>query len=134
MPLGPMTSALTLHAAGNAPPDLAWERYAELARWAQWSPQIRSVTASGPRLVAGLTGTVHPLVGPGVRFTVDHVDEAARSWSWRVRLGPVRLELHHEVLAVTGGSGTTLRVHGPTPAVLAYAPLARWALTRLVRA
>jgi hypothetical protein len=71
----------------------------------------------------------------GVRaaFAVDAVDHDRRTWAWRVRLGPIVLRLHHEVRADGGGSATRLTMDGPKVVLLAYAPLARLALRRLVR-
>ncbi len=131
-----MLPHLTTHlrAEGDASPDVAWERYAELARWPTWSPQITGVEATGPRLAPGLTGTVRGPLGVRVAFVVLAVDEAARTWSWRASLGPVQVELHHGVEARPGGCATWLRSRGLPPVVLAYAPLARLAIGRLVRA
>ena len=67
-------------------------------------------------------------------FRVLSVDESAREWAWQARLGPLRLHLEHGVTAHLTGSSTWLRVHGPLPLILAYAPVARMALTRLVAA
>ncbi len=66
-------------------------------------------------------------------FVVETVDEAARQWSWTVSLGPVRLHLLHWVTdGPDGGSTTGLRVSGPAPLVVGYAPLAHLAIGRLV--
>lgn len=127
-----MTS-LTLRAGGTAPVDVAWARYAVPARWPSWSPQIRRVEASAPRIAAGVSGRVRGPVGVMVDFEVLTVDEQARTWSWRVRLGPIRLHLRHAVTARIDGSATELRVDGPLPVVVGYAPLAQWALFRLCR-
>ncbi len=62
------------------------------------------------------------------------VDEAAREWTWEARLGPLRLRLEHGVTAHPAGSATWLRVHGPLPVIMGYAPVARIALGRLVSA
>jgi hypothetical protein len=123
-----------LRAEGNASPAEAWERYARPALWSTWSPQIRSVGYAPDRLIPGSVGTVHGPAGLRVDFTVVDVDEDARTWSWRVGLGPVALELAHAVEATADGARTTLRVGGPAPVVLGYAPLALVALRRLVRA
>lgn len=132
--LGLLTSTLELAAEGEADPRTVWTRYAELQRWPEWSPQVSQVVADGGRLAPGLRGTVHGPVGVRVPFVVADVDERARRWSWQVRVGPVRLRLHHAVLPREGGgTRTTLVVHGPTALVVAYAPLARLALGRLVR-
>jgi hypothetical protein len=127
---------LTLRADGAAPVALAWERYADPALWATWAPQIQAVETDMQRLTLGGTGVVRAGVTSrptlGVPFTVLDVDEAAREWSWRARIGPVTLRLEHGVTAYGDGSSTWLRVHGLLPVVLGYAPVARVALSRLV--
>jgi hypothetical protein len=124
--------ALTLVARGPLPVDVVWERYADPQRWPTWAPQIRKVEAVG-RLRPGLTGRVHSYAPPGIAFRVLSVDARKRMWSWRVQLGPLKLTLEHGVREGThGGSEAWLRMHGPFPILLAYAPLARYALGRLV--
>ncbi|MFE5212159.1 SRPBCC family protein [Streptomyces sp. NPDC056600] len=127
-------AAMTLRATGSAPPGTAWQRYASPSRWPSWSPQIRAVRVDGDRIAPGLRGEVVSLFGVTARFVVESVDEEHRRWTWRVRLGPVRMRLHHAVLARPAGSATTLRLEGPALALAAYAGPARWALGRLVRA
>jgi len=113
--------------------DEAWERYAVVARWPTWAPPIQRVEASGDRIEAGMTGVVHGPLGLRVSFVVESVDEVARTWTWRVRSGPLRMTLVHQVLATAeGGSATTLTVDGPFPAALVYPEVARLALSRLV--
>ena len=130
-----MTS-ITLAARGRASSATAWERYADPALWSTWSPQIQRVESTMTRLEAGATGTVHagPVRRPTlpVDFTVLAVDEAAHEWEWRARVGPLSLRLEHGVEAEGSGSRTWLRVHGPLPLVVGYAPVARLALGRLV--
>ena len=123
-----------LSASGTADATTAWERYARPARWSTWSPQITGVSCADARIRPGSRGTVHGLFGLSVAFEVTAVDEAAHRWTWRVRapLG-IGMTLAHAVLAAPGGSRTTLDLRGPAPVVLAYAPLAWVALSRLVR-
>jgi hypothetical protein len=122
-----------LTAEGPAAVGTAWERYAEIARWPSWSPQIVRVDADAGRIARGVSGTVHALGGLRLRFTITDVDVVARRWSWLVRLGPLQLDLHHDVRAVPGGgSATGLAIEGPAALVSAYAPLAWLALRRLV--
>jgi hypothetical protein len=131
-------TVLRVQAHGVAPVTLAWERYADPSRWSDWAPQIQGVETEMARLVAGGTGTVRAGLLPwptlGVPFRVLEVDEAAMQWSWEARTGPLRLRLEHGVTSHLTGSSTWLRVHGPLPVVLAYAPLARVALGKLLEA
>jgi hypothetical protein len=124
-----------LRVAGPLPPDQAWERYAVPARWA---PHLRRVDTTAARIAPGVRGRVHGPPGVAVMFVVAEVDERARTWAWDVQLplgpfGPLRLHLRHGVEADPTGTATWLLVRGPAPAVLAYLPVARLALRRLVR-
>ena len=132
-----------LRAHGPLAPDAVWARYVRFDRWPTWSPQIRRVEVAVDELAPGVRGIVRGPLGLAVDFTVEEVDERARTWSWTVSpVGPVplprqlptvRLHLHHAVVAgQDGGSLTTLDVTGPTPVVMAYAPVALIALRRLV--
>ncbi|MCI2240639.1 hypothetical protein MO973_35045 [Paenibacillus sp. TRM 82003] len=122
---------MLLVARGRRDADAAWEDYAVPSRWPSWSPQITGVDCSATRIAAGVTGTVHAPLGARVPFEVTVVDEASRTWRWRVGAGPLTGDLEHRVLAVPGGSLTELRL---SPALLGapYAPLAWIALRRLV--
>ena len=128
-----LTTTITLRAKGSASIELAWRRFARPSLWSDWSPQIRSVDVDFDLIAPGLHGTVHGPVGLRVPFVVTAVDEAARTWSWRPRFGPVTLSLGHEVHEEPGGSSTVLRISGPAPIVLGYAPVAQLALNRLVQ-
>lgn len=104
-----------------------WEAYAEPGRWHEWAPQIRAVRPL-ERLHPGLRGKVEGLFGVRVPFEVIEVDEPAGRWTWRVELGPARLTIAHEV----ADGRTAVEIDGPAPLVIAYAPVARLALSRLV--
>jgi hypothetical protein len=124
-----------VRASGPVPPEEVWDRYVRPARWPEWSPQISAVQADGDRLVPGLRGAVRGPGGVRVPFVVVAVDEAARTWSWQVAAGPARLRLDHGVAAGRGGGSTTwLMISGPAPLVVLYAPMAKIAIRRLVRA
>ena len=127
-------TTLTLHATGPETPAEVWERYAVPARWPEWAPQITGVELPAARLAAGVRGRVRGPLGVTLPFVVETVDETARRWSWTVSFGPVRLHLLHWVSErPDGGSTTGLRVTGPAPLVVGYAPLAHLAIGRLVR-
>ena len=123
---------MTLAASGPVPVLEAWDRYAEPDRWPTWSPQLARVEPVGAVLETGLTGRVYAPLGVHADFTVTAVDAAAMTWQWQVRRGPLRIRLVHGVQASGTGSLTWLVLHGPAPVLLGYAPLAWYALHRLV--
>lgn len=118
---------------GPLPAARVWERYAVPARWSGWAPQIRAVDASAGRIAPGVTGRVRGPLGIAVTFVVTDVDERRRTWAWDVRCGPLRMQLRHGVEPDPRGAATWLVVRGPAPLVVAYLPVARVALNRLVR-
>ncbi len=116
---------------GPAPLARAWERYAVPRLWASWAPQIRGVTCvGGDRLTPGLAGVVHAIAWVNVPFEVTAV--GAHDWSWTVRVLGVRLHMRHTLEAVGDRTRAGLVIEGPPPVVLAYAPVARLALRRLL--
>ena len=121
-----------LEARGPAPVEEVWRRYAEIPLWSTWAPQISRVQASSDQLAPGVDGTVSVLGVLPIPFTVTSCRPEARTWSWLVRIGPIELNLRHAVEADGEGSRTTLDIEGPAVAVIAYAPVARFALGRLV--
>jgi len=113
---------------GSASADAMWTAYADTSHWATWAPQIRRVEPLGP-LEEGMRGVVEGPFWARARFEVTTIDEAARRWTWRVRVGPAHMTIDHEV----ADGVTAVVIEGPAPLVLAYAPIARLALVRLVR-
>ncbi|GAB2586564.1 hypothetical protein Aab01nite_51410 [Paractinoplanes abujensis] len=108
-----------------------WDRYVRPARWAEWSPQIRSVDYAEPELRERTGGVVHGPFGVRARFFVARVSPP-QSWLWDVFVAGAAVELSHRVEPVAEGTRTTLTIRGPGPLVLPYVPLARLALRRLV--
>lgn len=119
-----------LAAAGAVAPTVAWERYAELDRWATWAPHIVRVEPAGARLAAGLSGRVFGPLGVHADFVVDAVGD--REWRWTVRRGPLVVRLAHGVQAAGAGTRTWLELAAPAPVAVGYVPLGWWALHRLV--
>ena len=126
-------TVVTLQASGPADPETAWGRYLEPQGWPGWAPQITRVEASARRIAPGVTGRVFGPLWVSVDFVIERVEDSARTWSWRVHRGPIALRLTHAVVATTTGCTASLSIEGPLPLVVGYAPLARFALTRLVR-
>lgn len=125
--------SLTLAASGEAAPHVVWDRYLFPSEWPSWAPHITSVEYPHRELSPGADGVVHGPVGVALDFRVLAVDRATRTWSWRVGVGRLGVRLDHTVHGVGPGTRTTLVVHAPRALALPYAPLASWALRRLVR-
>jgi len=120
-------TTLRIRRRGPASKYEIWARCRDPRRWPEWAPHIREVIAEGP-LQPGLEGEVVGLLGVHARFEVLEVDVERGRWTWVVRSGAVRVRIEHEV----GEGRAGLVLSGPAPAVVAYAPLARAALGRLV--
>ena len=124
---------LTLSATGRAAPSSAWERYADIAQWPRWAPQISRVETDAVRIAPGVAGRVVAVGGFSVGFVVDDVDEDAQRWTWTVRRFHVAVRLEHAVRSHHRGCATSLTMDGAAPLLLGYAPIAQLALRRLVR-
>jgi hypothetical protein len=127
-----LTGSLSLDATGRLHPEAVWSRYTEPARWSTWAPHLREVDYPLQVVQPGTSGRVTTLGGLVAVFRIDAVDHDARTWSWSVRSGPLRLSLDHGVHADGDGSRAWLVTHALWPVAAGYAPLARWALQRLV--
>lgn len=128
--------ALRLSASGPLPVDEVWKRYTQPVWWTRWAPHLRAIDYPAQVVTAGTTGQVRGVMGVVVSFRIDAVDEANRTWSWTVRVGPLRVSFDHGVTAAAPGSGQKSEawvvIHGSWPVVLGYAPIARYSLGRLV--
>jgi hypothetical protein len=133
-----LSGDLRLSSTGPADPDEVWERYTQPVWWPVWSPHIREVDYPDAVVRPGTTGRVTSVGGVVAVFRIDAVDHDARTWSWSVRSGPLRLSLAHGVepaardSAHPGGSTAWLVTSALWPVALAYAPLAKLAIHRLV--
>lgn len=124
---------LEISATGARPLDEVWERYIHPGLWSTWAPQIRSVTCDDDVIAAGTRGVVHGPVLVRVPFTIESVDHEERRWTWRVGVGPFGVRMDHGVEATSVGTRAWARIHLPVAVALPYAPVARFALRRLVR-
>jgi hypothetical protein len=133
-----LSGSLQLSATGPLAPDQVWQRYTRPARWTEWSPHLREVDYPDAVVRPGTTGRVTGVGGVVAVFRIDAVDHDARTWSWSVRSGPLRLAFDHGVGRAApgsehpGGSTAWLVTHALWPVAAGYAPLARLALGRLV--
>lgn len=125
-------AVMTVEVAGPVPVQTAWQRYLYPESWTDWAPHLTGVQASTGTIRPGTTGTVTALGVVPARFAVVSVDPGNFAWAWTVWVGPIRLELHHDLVAVEGTTLARIRLAGPRPVLLAYRPLMRWAMRRLV--
>lgn len=119
-------------AQGAATRDLAWQRYHRLHHWTSWAPHLTRVDADTSTLVPGTRGRVEIAYLLSARFRILRVDPGARTWTWRVRFGPLNLVLHHGLDELPTGTRAWVQIRGPWPVLLLYRPLMWWALRRLV--
>lgn len=126
----------TIEVSGPASVSEVWERYAVISAWRTWSPPIRTVEATSPRIATGVTGIVRGVAGVLVTFRIESVDELAHTWTWKVGVGPVTARLAHGVRLAEGDAGSvaTLTVDAVAPISLGYPEVARLSLHRLVAA
>lgn len=122
---------MTVTATGAATPDLAWQRYHYLQRWTSWASHLTGVDAETPTLIAGTRGRVKILRVATARFRILRVNPQARTWSWRVRFGPLNLLLDHGLDELATGTRAWVRIRGPWLILVLYRPLMWWALRRL---
>jgi hypothetical protein len=106
-----------------------WGRCRDPELWPAWMAGVRSVRADDTVLKVGLEGELSFVGGLGGRFDVVDVDDVATTWTRVVRLGPGSMRIEQRV---DEGFGS-IEAIGPPPLVLAYAPLARRSLDRLLR-
>lgn len=133
-PPRPLATTLTVGAVGRLAAADAWLDYVTPSHWSRWAWQISSVECHDvDRPVRpGSTGTVHGPMGAAVSFTVTEVDATALRWTWLVEAGLLRLSMRHGVDEQAGRTRAWVEITGPLPVVVAYAPIARHSLSRLV--
>lgn len=125
---------LVVDASGPATLESAWLRYSRASAWPSWAPQIRGVTGAGDPLAVGDHGWVHGPLLLRVPYRIEEVDPVRHRWRWRVGVGPASVVMEHGVEPTATGTRAWVRIGLPAPLALPYAPLARHALRRLVRA
>lgn len=105
-----------------------------VSEWPSWSPQITKVTGINGSICAGDQGIVVGPLGITIPFTIVEVDEEALRWTWRVSVGPLKIQMVHGVNPANNGSRAWVRIMLPAPIALGYAPFAALALHKLTRA
>ncbi|MEO6957307.1 MAG: SRPBCC family protein [Antricoccus sp.] len=125
---------LTINRTGPCTPAEVWRRYMTVSEWPSWSPQIIKVMGIDGRICAGDQGVVVGPLGVKIPFTIVAVDEETMRWTWRVSVGPLKIQMIHGVDPSSNGSRAWVRIMLPAPIALGYAPFAALALHKLTRA
>ena len=126
-----------------ATPAQVWACYAEPRTWPAWDAALERVALRGLFAVGG-RGTLKPVGGPTLRFTLTEVDPGV-GFTSEARLPLARLVFGHQIEATATGSRLThtVTVSGPLSALFARAvgaglarglPSAMGALARLAPA
>jgi hypothetical protein len=131
---------MLVSATGPASAAAVWTRYVSPGIWPSWAPHIHAADYPHQTVRPATKGQLRGPGGVRLDFRVDAVDEAASRWSWTVsrrvpmsRLGfPARVRMDHGVEPHAGGSRAWVQIHLPAPVAGLYAPIARFALSRLV--
>lgn len=123
---------MRIEATGPKTAQEVWRLYTCPPAWPTWAPQISSVRGVSDPISPGASGVVHGPLLLRVPFVIEAVDEDLCTWTWRVGIGPLSVVLDHGVDELESGSCAWADVHAPYVMVLAYSPIARLALRRLV--
>ena len=124
----------TVSAKGAASPEEVWARYTQPERWPTWAPHMKRAIYPYPRIVEGTFGRVYAYGGFSLPFSIDALDADGWTWGWSVYVAGQRIELKHGVVAGASHTRAWVSIGLPLPIALGYAPIAKLALRRLVRA
>jgi hypothetical protein len=89
-------------------PDTVFALYADAASWADWDPDIRAASRSGP-FEAGVTGTITPKQGPTMTIRLTAV-VPNRSFDAEARLPGCTMRFEHWLEPVGNDTRVTHRV------------------------
>ena len=93
-----------------APPDVVWSVMADVERWHEWTPSVRSIRRidRGPLRIGSRALIRQPRFPPAV-WKVTALDPG-HSFTWKSGAPGMWVYAHHSVEAVNGGARVTLRL------------------------
>ena len=111
---------MTATARTSAAASRVWAIYCDVANWPRWDHGMAFYRPDGP-FVAGTTGTLQPVGGPELSFTITYVEEGHR-FADRTPIGPEHAIIaRHELAPLTEGTQIThiIEIEGPNAELLA---------------
>lgn len=125
----PSPPPLTVGLDVAADAETVWELLVRVDHWPRWGPSVRraALDDESGRIGPHTTGTVWPVVGPGIPFAIDawRDEGPARHWSWHVAGIPAT---GHTVITRGDGCRVEMTAPGWLPA---YGPVLWLALRRI---
>ncbi|MEK8028030.1 MAG: hypothetical protein RLY78_1360 [Pseudomonadota bacterium] len=92
----------------QAPAASVFALYADVARWTDWDPDVKSASLDGP-FATGSTGVIVPHGGPKSKVVFDRV-VPDRGFHVLCKLPLCRMRFEHELTPVGSGTQSTHRV------------------------
>ncbi|GHO46964.1 hypothetical protein KSX_51270 [Ktedonospora formicarum] len=111
---------LTATARTRAAASRVWAIYCDVANWPRWDHGMAFYWPDGP-FVVGTAGTLQPVGGPELPFTITYVEEGRR-FDDRTPLGPDHAIIaRHELTPLASGTQIThiIEIEGPDAEFLA---------------
>ncbi|HEY8550137.1 MAG TPA: SRPBCC family protein [Vicinamibacterales bacterium] len=98
----------TIHIA--APADVVWSVIADVERWHEWTPSVRSIRLldRGGLRIGSRAIVRQPRLAPAL-WKVTAI-EPGREFTWRSGLPGIRVDARHAVIPIDDGSRATLSV------------------------
>jgi uncharacterized protein YndB with AHSA1/START domain len=113
-----------------APPEVVWEVTADVERWPEWTPTVKSLV----RLDSGS-------LGPGSRVRIEQPGqppavwvvtalEPGRRFAWRTERPGLRMVATHDLISNGGGTENVLRLEAEGWIAALLGPVLRLAIRR----
>lgn len=94
----------------EAPPDIVWSVMADVERWHEWTPSVRSIRVLDRPIRVGSRALIRQPKFPPAVWTVTALD-AGRSFTWKSGMPGVWVYAHHSVEPTPSGTRATLALH-----------------------
>jgi hypothetical protein len=93
----------------TAPPEIVWPIMADVERWHEWTPSVRSIRLLDQPLRIGSRAIIRQPRFPPALWTITAL-EPGRGFTWKSGLPGMWVHADHSVEPVPGGTRATLRL------------------------